>query len=70
MLLVSKDFLASDFIRKHEFPPLLKAEEEEGLVILWVPLGFSMYQGTEIANYQAAPRPQSPAGFPERPEPR
>jgi TIR domain len=60
VMLVSKHFLASDFIQKNELPPLLKAEKEEGLTILWVPVGFSMYQDTEISQYHAAHDPSHP----------
>ena len=60
VLLVSKNFLASDFIRKSELLPLLEAERQGGLTILWVPVGFSMYQGTEIAEYQAINDPSRP----------
>ena len=54
VLLVSPDFLASDFIADNELPPLLNAAQNNGLKILWIPLKPSAYEQTEIREYQAA----------------
>jgi formylglycine-generating enzyme required for sulfatase activity len=60
LLLVSDDFLASEFVINKELPPLLRAAEHEGLCILWVCLGPCLYEATPIHEYQAVLPPGEP----------
>jgi hypothetical protein len=61
ILLVSADFLASDFIDKDELPPLLAAAEQEGAIILPVIVNHCRFQQTEsLARFQAVNPPSDP----------
>ncbi len=60
VLLVSADFLASEFIGDNEVPRLLESARTRGLRILWVLLSDCMWKETEIANYQAVQMPPVP----------
>ena len=60
LLLVSSDFLASEFVTNSELPQLLAAAEEEGLRILWVPLWPSLVSHTPIYRYQPLLDPERP----------
>lgn len=59
ILLVSADFLASDFIQNEELPPLLDAAQKEGVKILSFilkPCAFTSF--TSLSQYQAVNDPE------------
>jgi TIR domain len=60
VLLVTPDFLASDFIVSRELPRILERQTKEGLTILWVAVKPAMYRETILANFQAANDPGRP----------
>ena len=53
VLLVSQDFLTSDFIMNDELPELLEAADARGLTIFWIALSASTVDETAIIRYQA-----------------
>lgn len=60
ILLVSPEFLASDFITRNELPPLLKAAEEEGVTILCVILRDCLFQDSNLRVFQSVNPPSEP----------
>lgn len=61
VLIISADFLASDFIRTNELPPLLKAAEEEGALILPIIASPSLFlKDTHLSQFQAVNNPSEP----------
>lgn len=54
VLLVSSDFLNSQFIANNELPPILEAAASGGLIVLWIYVRPAMVRETEIADFQAA----------------
>ena len=54
LLLVSPDFLASDFIQRKELPSLFDAAKKDGLTILWLPIRpCSWKRYPQIEQYQS-----------------
>ena len=61
ILLISTDFLASDFIDEIELPALLKASENNGATILPLILKPSLFaQHKELAEFQSVNDPKKP----------
>jgi hypothetical protein len=60
ILLVSPDFLASDFIMKRELPALIHAERNGRILITWVAIRPCMYGETIIEQFQAINDPSGP----------
>jgi internalin A len=57
VLLVTGNFLASDFIHNHELGPLLKGAEADGVRILWVLVRACAYTETALKDFQAVGSP-------------
>jgi cellulose biosynthesis protein BcsQ len=60
VLLISPDYLASDYISDHELPRILNAAEERGLRILSIVVRPSFYTETELGRFQALNDPSQP----------
>jgi hypothetical protein len=60
VLLVSADFMASDFIYKDELPPLLRAAREKGVRIFPVIVSSSYYSSSTLGKFQAVNLPSKP----------
>jgi hypothetical protein len=61
VLLVSAAFIASDFINTDELPPLLKAAEEDGAIILPVIISASRFDRMEsLSRFEAVNDPRKP----------
>lgn len=61
VLLISADFLASEFITTNELPPLLDAAEREGAVILPVIVGASLFESDKaLSQFQSVNPPDQP----------
>ncbi|HEX8492993.1 MAG TPA: protein kinase [Pyrinomonadaceae bacterium] len=60
ILLVSANFLASDFIVNNELPPLLEASEREGTLIIPIIVSPCRFNQTKLFHFQAANDPTRP----------
>ena len=60
IMLVTPNFLASDFIHEHELGPVLKEAEAGGVKIMWVPVRASSYTETPLREYKAVIPPDKP----------
>ena len=54
VLLVSAEFLASEFIRKYELPAVFQAVDQDEVRLIWLYLSPAIYEETKLAKYQAA----------------
>jgi len=54
LLLVSQNFLASDFIHNEELPELIKAASEDNALLFWLPISHCTWEFTAVADFQSA----------------
>src|SRR5205823_3965869 len=60
VLLISADFLASDFIAEHELPTLLARAKEGGTTIIPIILSPSLFTSTDLGTFQSINAPNQP----------
>lgn len=60
ILIVTPDFLDSDFIKSNELPKILESKESQGLKVFWIATSHSLFDFTEIRHFQCVNDPQNP----------
>lgn len=68
VLLVTKDFLASDFIVKHELQVLLQRARKNQVRIVWIAVGHCGVEATALREFQAVNDPRRPLDSLSRPQ--
>ncbi len=68
ILLISANFLNSEFIVNNELPPLLKAAKYEGVTILPVIVGACNFEYTDLKQFQVVNDPSKPLNKMRKPE--
>jgi cellulose biosynthesis protein BcsQ len=63
VILVSADYLASEFITSGELPAILKAAEERGLRVIPVIVSHSLFSESPLSSFQSAVDPNRPLGI-------
>jgi hypothetical protein len=59
VLLVSADFLASEYVANVELPQIVSRATND-MTLLWVPINYAAYEATPLRNFQAAFDPSHP----------
>jgi hypothetical protein len=67
VLLVSPEFLASDYVAQTELPVIVRRAGTD-LTVLWIPVRASAFEVTPLKNYQAAHDPSRPLATLSRPK--
>lgn len=67
ILLVSTDFLASDFIENNELPPILRKAEAENTKVLCLLVEPSFFLKSELSEFQAVNKPEETLAEMEKP---
>jgi hypothetical protein len=60
VLIVSPNFLASDFIYENELPPLLRAAYNQGTSIIWFVVSDCMFEETDLTHFNSVLDPARP----------
>lgn len=68
LFLVSTNSLSSDFIMDTELPTLLRAADERGLSVTWVPIDHALWEETDLSEQSAAIDPSGPLSSLSSPE--
>jgi hypothetical protein len=60
ILLVTPNFIASDYITEKELPIILRKQSEKELIIFWIAVSHAAYKTTDFHNIQSANNPTKP----------